>query len=56
MSRAEPTHGWYDPRQFGWMGYLLIAVPIAVLASLLNAPKVVQFLAARGSRSSRWPA
>ena len=42
---VAPEHGWYDPRQFGWMGYLLIAVPIAIASSLLKAPEVVQFLA-----------
>jgi Ca2+:H+ antiporter len=42
----SPEHAWYDVRQFGWMGYLLIAVPIAIASSLLHASSVIQFLAA----------
>ncbi len=43
---VEPEHAWYDPRQFGWMGYLLIAVPIAIASSLLHASPAIQFIAA----------
>ena len=41
-----PRLSWLDPRQFGWMGYLLAAVPIAIAASWLKAPPVVLFIAA----------
>ena len=43
---TPPVHAWWDPRQFGWMGYLLVAVPVAIAASLLHAPAVVKFIAA----------
>jgi Ca2+:H+ antiporter len=41
-----PNHPWWDPRQFGWMGYLLVAVPVAIAASLLQMHPVVRFIAA----------
>ena len=41
-----PRLAWVDPRQFGWQGYLLLAVPAAIGASLLGASPVVKFLAA----------
>ena len=45
--RVDPPRlAWLDPRQFGWEGYLLIAIPIAIAASLLKASPVTQFLAA----------
>jgi Ca2+:H+ antiporter len=45
--RVDPPRlAWFDPRQFGWMGYLLPVVPLAVVASLLHAPPVVLFLMA----------
>ncbi|WP_435019570.1 calcium/proton exchanger [Tundrisphaera sp. TA3] len=37
---------WYDPRQFGWEGILLAAVPVAIAASLLQGPAVLRFGAA----------
>ncbi len=37
---------WFDPRQFGWEGYLLVAIPIAIASSLLNWSPVVKFVAA----------
>ena len=40
------TLAWFDPRQFGWMSYLLVAIPIAGAASLLHWSPVVRFLAA----------
>ena len=43
---TPPEHAWYDPRQFGVLGYLLIAVPLAILSSLFKLPEVVQFLLA----------
>jgi Ca2+:H+ antiporter len=45
--RRDPSHpAWFDPRQFGWEGYLLLAIPVAIASSLLGAPPVVKFLAA----------
>ena len=41
-----PRLAWFDPRQFGWEGYLLLAVPVAIASSLLGASPVVKFLAA----------
>ncbi|WP_435008144.1 calcium/proton exchanger [Tundrisphaera lichenicola] len=48
---AEPRsvsedHAWYDPRGFGWETFLLAAVPAAIVASFLETPAVVRFLAA----------
>ncbi len=37
---------WYDPRSLGWLGYLLISVPMAITASLTHASPVLQFLLA----------
>ena len=34
---------WYDPRSLGWMGYLLVCVPLAIGASLLHAPPAANF-------------
>ena len=44
--RDPPRLAWFDPRQFGWEGYLLLAIPAAIGSSLLGAPPVVKFLAA----------
>ena len=41
-----PRLAWFDPRQFGWESYLLVAIPVAIAASLLGASPVVRFLAA----------
>ena len=41
-----PRLAWFDPRQFGWEGYLLAAIPLAIAASLLGASPVVKFIAA----------
>jgi Ca2+:H+ antiporter len=41
-----PRLAWLDPRQFGWEGYLLLTIPIAIALSLLKAKPVFQFLAA----------
>ncbi len=46
-SRPDPPSlSWFDPRQFGWEGYLLASIPVAVAASWLGAPPSVRFLAA----------
>ena len=45
-SHGRPRPAWYDPRQFGWEGYFLVAVPIAIASSLLGANATVRFLAA----------
>ncbi len=37
---------WYDPRSLGWLGYLLISVPMAIAASLTHASPILQFLLA----------
>jgi Ca2+:H+ antiporter len=37
---------WFDPRRFGWEEYLLLAVPVAIASSLLDASPVVKFLTA----------
>lgn len=37
---------WYDPRQFGYEGVLLAAVPVAIGASLLGGPAILRFIAA----------
>jgi len=42
----DTRFGWYDPRSIGWMGWLLLAVPVAIGASLLGASPVVRFVAA----------
>ncbi len=39
-------YGWLDPRSLGWEGYLLVAIPAAIAASLLHASPVVRFSAA----------
>jgi Ca2+:H+ antiporter len=44
--RDPPSPAWFDPRQFGWEGYLLVAIPIAIASSMLHASPVVKFLAA----------
>ena len=45
--RPDPFRlAWFDPRQFGWEGYLLLAVPIAIASSVLGASPVVKFVAA----------
>jgi Ca2+:H+ antiporter len=41
-----PRLAWLDPRQFGWEGYLLIAIPIAIASSFFDASPVMKFLAA----------
>lgn len=41
-----PRLAWFDPRQFGWVGYLLPVVPIAIAASFLHAGPVIQFVTA----------
>ncbi len=41
-----PRLSWFDPREFGWEGYLLPAIPIAIAASWFGASPVVRFLAA----------
>ncbi len=43
---ASPRPAWYDPRSLGWEGYLLVAVPVAIAASLLGASPVARFAAA----------
>ena len=40
---AHINFAWYDPRTVGWMGYLLISVPLAIAASLLGASPLVKF-------------
>ncbi len=45
-SGDPPRLAWFDPRQFGWEGYLLAAVPVAIAASWLRAPSVAQFATA----------
>jgi Ca2+:H+ antiporter len=46
-ARPDSSRGaWYDPRRFGWEGYLLVAVPVAIAASLMGTSPVVRFLAA----------
>ena len=44
--RDPPSLAWFDPRQFGWEAYLLLAIPVAIASSLLNWSPVVKFLAA----------
>ncbi len=45
--RAVPTsYAWYDFRQFGWEGYLLATIPLAIAASLLGGSPVLRFVAA----------
>lgn len=46
--RPEPSDRvlWYDPSQFGWLGWLLLAVPVAIAASMMGWPAVVRFVAA----------
>lgn len=34
---------WFNPNSLGWMGYLLVFVPLAILASFLHAPAAVKF-------------
>lgn len=34
---------WHNPLSLGWMGYLLVSIPLAIAASLLQAPAVVNF-------------
>jgi Ca2+:H+ antiporter len=45
--RSDPFQlAWFDPRQLGWESYLLLAVPVAIAASIFGAPPVVKFAAA----------
>ena len=43
---ASINYGWYDPRSLGWMGYLLISVPLAIASSLLSGPAAASFFLA----------
>ena len=40
---ASINFSWHDPMSLGWMGYLLVSVPLAIGASLLHAPAVFNF-------------
>ena len=40
---AYINFAWYDPRSLGWMGYLLISVPLAIASSLMHAPAAISF-------------
>ena len=44
--RDPPRLAWLDPRQFGWEGCLLVAIPIAIASSFFDASPVVKFIAA----------
>ena len=37
---------WYHPRQFGWEGILLLAIPVAIAAAWFDGPAVLQFITA----------
>ena len=34
---------WFNPSSLGWMGYLLIFVPLAIIASFMHTPAAVTF-------------
>ncbi len=40
---AHRNFAWYDPRSMGWMGYLLLSVPLAIAASLLQGSPILRF-------------
>jgi len=40
---AHRNFAWYDPRSMGWMGYLLLSVPLAIAASLLHGSPIIRF-------------
>ena len=42
-SLAHINFAWHNPLSLGWMGWMLISVPLAIAASFLHAPAAVEF-------------
>jgi len=43
--RPASWRDWIDPRRIGWLNVLLVAVPVAIAMSLLDAPPLYRFAA-----------